>query len=76
MACKFIFSIIDKNNHLPNVCMTYVQHFLFSSGLAVQLFLGSLKAWVHAIIPCLYTTSTSLLLPSLQEEMKNAGCKK
>ena len=76
MLSRFIFSFIDKNNHLPNVCMTYMQHFLFSSGLAVQLFIGSLKAWVHALIPYLYTTSTSLLLPSLQEEMKNAGCKK
>ena len=56
--------------------MTYTQHFLFSSGLAIHLFIGSLKACVHAFIPCLYTTSTSLLLPSLQEQMKNAGCHK
>lgn len=76
MIGKFIFSIIDKHNHLPKVCMTYFQHFLFSTGLAINLFIGSLKAGVHAFIPCLYTTSTSLLLPSLQEQMKNAGCNK
>jgi hypothetical protein len=75
MINKIIISIIDKHNHLPNVCMTYAQHFLFSSSLALQLFIGSLKAWVHALIPCLYTTSTTLLLPSLQEQMKNAGCR-
>ena len=76
MINKFIFSIIDKHNHLPNVCMTYFQHFLFSSSLAVQLFIGSLKAGIHALIPCLYTTSTSLLLPSIQEQMKSAKCQK
>lgn len=76
MIGKFIFSIIDKHNHLHKVCMTYFQHFLFSTGLAINLFIGSLKAGVHAFIPCLYTTSTSLLLPSLQEQMKNAGCNK
>ena len=66
---------LDKNNHLKNVCMSYYQHFYFSSKLGFHLLLGSVKAFIHAIIPMYCTTSTSNLVTYLDTEMKNTGCK-
>ena len=65
----------DKNNHLKNVCMTYFQHFCFSSKLGLNLLFGSCKAFIHAVIPMYYTDSTSKLVEYLEKEMKSVGCK-
>ena len=67
--------LLDKNNHLKNVCMSYYQHFCFSSKLGFYLLLGSVKAFVHAVIPMYCTTSTSDLITCLDTEMKSVGCK-
>ena len=70
----FLF-LLDKNNHLKNVCMTYFQHFCFSTKLGFSLLYGSYKAFTHALIPQFYTTSTSDLVEYLEKEMKSVGCK-
>ena len=67
--------LYDRNNHLKNVCMTYFQHFCFSTKLGFALLLGSYKAFIHALIPMYYTVSTSNLVEYLEKEMKNVGCK-
>jgi hypothetical protein len=60
--------------HPNSVCMTYFQHMSLSLGFSKNLFVGSLKAYVHAIIPSSYITSTSDLIHDINKEMKNAGC--
>ena len=67
--------LLDKNNHLKNVCMTYFQHFFFSAKLGFSLLFGSYKAFIHAIAPIFHTKSTSNLVEYLEKEMKNVGCK-
>ena len=62
--------------HPNNVCMTYFQHMSLSLGFSKKLFVGSLQAYIHAIIPSLYITSTSDLLKDIDDEMKNKGCHK
>ena len=64
-----------QNNHLKKICMTYFQHLRFSSNLGIQLWIGSVKAFIHAIMPQYYITSTSDLVKKLDIEMKSAGCK-
>ena len=55
--------------------MTYFQHLRFSSNLGIHLCIGSVKAFIHAIMPQYYITSTSDLVKKLDKEMKSAGCK-
>lgn len=62
-------------NHLRKVCMTYTQHCLFSMSISVKLLIGSLKAFVHAWIPNIFTSSTTLLIQNLDNTIKNTGCK-
>lgn len=63
-------------SHPRKVCMTYLDHAKFSSNLGIKLFIGSIKALIHAIIPELYKTSTSDLVNELKIEIENAGCDK
>ncbi len=61
--------------HLKNVCMNYTEHFCLSFYIAHSLFIGSLKAIIHAFIPDVFTKSTTILLINLQDLVKNSGCK-
>ena len=60
--------------HPNKVCMSYFQHLSLSLGFSNKLFIGSLKAYVHAIIPSVYITSTSDLIDDIYGQMKNVGC--
>ena len=64
-----------KLNHLADVCMTYPQHFFLSVSISIKLFIGSLKAFVHAFIPAIFYTSTSVLVNELNNTLKTAGCR-
>jgi len=55
--------------------MTYFQHAIFSSSLGISLLAASFKAFIHAIIPSLFITSSSDLVKSLDDKLKNAGCR-
>ena len=72
MIIKFIniFTALPKN-----VCMTYFQHFIFSMKLSFHYCLYSYKAFVHAIIPSLYITSSSDSVKEIEDVLKEAGCK-
>lgn len=61
--------------HPTNVCMSYFNHFKFSSNLSVKLFFGSVKALIHAIFPEYFKSSTSDLIDEIQLELKESGCK-
>lgn len=62
-------------NHLSNVCMTYTQHLRFSLFVSFKLFYGSLRAFVHALFPPMFSKSTTLLLQDMQNIIANSGCK-
>ncbi len=62
--------------HPNNVCMSYREHMNFSLGLSKDLFVGSVQAFVHAIYPDVFVTSTTDLLDNLQKRTKTVGCRK
>jgi|AACY02.3.fsa_nt_gi hypothetical protein len=50
-----------KSPHLEEVKMSYSSHCVFSSMLGMNLFVGSLKAYIHGCFPdCFVTSSTDL----------------
>ena len=61
--------------HPKNVCMTYYQHFIFSSTLGFKLIISGFKAFVHAICPSLFITSTSDFNRDLKNILESTGCK-
>lgn len=54
-------------NHLNEVKMNYYEHLKFSSFIGIQLFIASQKALIHALIPGLFTTSSSDYVESLNK---------
>tara|TARA_B100001057_G_C22553734_1_gene834495 strand:- start:54 stop:347 length:294 start_codon:yes stop_codon:yes gene_type:complete len=63
-------------SHPEDVCMTYLEHSRFSLYLSAQLTIGALQAFIHAIIPVLFKTSSSDLVTSIETTINNAGCRK
>ena len=62
-------------SHPHSVCMTYLEHLVFSTRLAVALAVGAVQAMVHAVWPDVYVTATSDLVDWLTQTLKNAGCR-
>ena len=48
-----------SKEHLQDVDMNYFEHCLFSMCLCMQFLLASIFAFFHALIPGLFTTSSS-----------------
>jgi|AntAceMinimDraft_18_1070375.scaffolds.fasta_scaffold11394_2 hypothetical protein len=67
--CNVYFS------HPGKVCMSYLQHMLFSLYISKRLLVGSIHALVHAFYPDSYITSSSDLVEELSREMSAKGCK-
>ena len=63
-------------NHPKEVCMNYYSHFTFSFKLSIVLFLASIKAFIHAVIPSYCITSTSDTIKYIENEIKTNGCAK
>jgi hypothetical protein len=63
-------------SHPNGVCMSYYTHFCFSINLSRKLFVGSIQAFVHAIFPNLFITSSSDLVEELQYDFYTVGCDK
>jgi hypothetical protein len=61
-------------SHPKNVCMTYLTHLHFSSKLSVLFLIASFKAFVHAVIPDVYITSSSDTISEIKELIDNSGC--
>ena len=73
------FTKFINNNfyeHPKNVCMNYSTHMKFSSNLGYNLLIASGKAFIHALIPSCYITSSSDFSKYLDNELKNNGCNK
>lgn len=62
-------------SHPDRVCMTYFQHLRFSLYLAKLMFIGSVKAVMHAFIPDIYIHSSSDIISKISLLIKNSGCK-
>jgi hypothetical protein len=76
MQYSVLFNRLQSSyfTHPANVCMTYFQHFWFSMSLCKKFAAGSIKAFIHAIHPDLYITSSSDLLEDVKADMKTVGC--
>ncbi len=61
-------------SHPKNVCMTYLSHLQFSSKLSVLFLIASFKAFVHAVIPDIYITSSSDSINEIKELIEISGC--
>lgn len=57
----------DSVAHLEKHKMNYIEHFTISFYFGTALFVGSIKAFVHCIIPGLFPTSTTDLSESLND---------
>ena len=60
--------------HPKEVCMNYLEHCMLSLNFSYMLFVGSMKAFIHAVYPDMYVTSTSDLLVNIKKKMEKAGC--
>lgn len=61
--------------HPNNVCMTYTRHFWFSMSLCRRFALGSIQAFIHAVLPDYYITSSSDLITEIKNDMSKIGCR-
>lgn len=62
--------------HPQNVCMDYIEHLKFSSKLGIIFLKASLKAFIHAILPDYYISSSSDYVLEVMTLIDNSGCKK
>lgn len=62
--------------HPNRVCMSYFKHFKFSMSMSRQFMNASMKAFIHAIYPNAYITSTSDAVKKITKELRNSGCNK
>jgi hypothetical protein len=60
--------------HPSKVCMTYFEHFKLSMGFSITFASASVQAFIHAIIPDVYTESTTNTINKVQEKIKISGC--
>ena len=56
-------------NHLSDVEMTWFQHAKFAWKMSLRLFLLSLTAVVHGLLPFMFTSTTSNGIKKLNEEL-------
>ena len=62
--------------HPNENCLSYIEHAQLSLTLSGKLFVGSVKAFIHAFVPEAFKTSTSELVKELQYIIDNSGCNK
>ena len=63
-------------HHLDDVHMTYFEHFLFSSKLSLCMFFGCVAAFIHAIYPDVFETSTTDIVNYITIELSKHKHKK
>lgn len=60
--------------HPNKVCMSYFEHMKLSLGFSKTLFVGSIKALIHAFFPNAFITSTSDVNRQIANELSESGC--
>ena len=63
-------------HHPKKVCMTHFSHMKFSLSLSNDFFKASTKAFIHAVYPDAYITSSTDAIKDIEEKMNTVGCKK
>ena len=61
--------------HPYNVCMSYLEHMVFSLEMSAYFALGSIRAIVHAFVPDLCITSTTDITTHIQKRLAESGCR-
>ena len=56
-------------SHLKDINLSWGRHLLFAWGLALKLFLLSLTALVHGLLPSIFTSKVSDEVHKLNEEL-------
>ena len=62
----------QSQQHLHDVQMTYREHLVFSGELSAKLLYGAYTAFMHALLPSLYTSNTTKLVKQLQSTLNHA----
>jgi len=62
--------------HPENVCMTYLNHFLFVLEMTWYLGVGCVKSLARAFIPDIFVTSTSETVTHIQYRLSQVGCRR
>lgn len=60
-----------SSKHLDEMNMNYFEHMLVSINYAFILFLSSIKAFIHAFIPDIFTTSTSECIQEINVKLNH-----
>ena len=60
---------LDFTTHPAEHGMTYTEHFCRSMGFSFDLCLGSLKAFVHAILPQFFISSSTEIAKKLHSKL-------
>jgi len=63
------------NNHPNKSGMSYFRHMLLSLKFSIMLFIASIKAFLHALFPFMFETSTSDVVAKINKKL-NSHCKK
>lgn len=61
--------------HPKQVCMTYFQHARLSMNFSYMFLKASKEAFIHAIYPDKYITSTSDTIKEITKILENSGCR-
>ncbi len=62
--------------HPNKAGMTYFEHMLLSLRFSFMLFVASIQAFIHALFPFSFETSTSDVIKRIDTIMVKMGCKK
>ena len=58
------------NEHLENKNLTYKEHLYQSVNYGKCFFIASIKAVIHAVLPCYYQTTTTDLVNELRNDLE------
>ena len=58
------------NRHLTETGENYIEHFIFAAGTALWIAMASVILMAHAILPCIFTTTTSANIKKINERMQ------
>ena len=61
--------------HPKQVCMTYFQHARLSMNFSYMFLKASKEAFIHAIYPDKYITSTSDTVKEITKILEESGCR-
>lgn len=62
-------------SHPNSVCMNYYKHLSVSFNYSKIFFIASIKAFIHAIFPSLFITSTTLTVCNINNLLEINNCK-